>query len=240
MYALEESHWWYEALHDLLLKSIAPERSKKTVLEIFDAGCGTGRACELMKGLGNISGCDSSELAVNFCTARGLTGIFRADLNTLEAGEDRFDVITSIDVLYHRGILDDSEVIRGFYRSLRPGGILVLQVPAYDWLKSSHDLAVHTARRYTSKKLASLLEAAGFHVEKITYRVSALFIPIAVYRLIRKMLTRISGAVGSDVVMPPAIINSLLRRIHLLENRLVLRHSLPFGLSVFAVARKPS
>ncbi|TAN40303.1 MAG: methyltransferase domain-containing protein, partial [Nitrospirae bacterium] len=164
----------------------------------------------------------------------------RADLNSLDLGEERFDVITSMDVLYHKQITDDSAVLRMFYRALRGDGLLIIQVPAYNWLKSSHDLAVHTARRYTRTGLASLLQSAGFQVEHMTHRVTALFPAVALYRLARKLLisTGDENTTGSDVVMPPPLLNNLLRRFHLAENRLAQRYVLPFGLSLFATARK--
>ncbi|MBA4373278.1 MAG: class I SAM-dependent methyltransferase [Thermodesulfovibrio sp.] len=240
LFSMEDKHWWYAALHDFLLQQIIQEKKIKPELKIFDAGCGTGRACELMGALGFVSGCDISDLAVALCHRRGLQDIFQADLNSIDLGVECFDVITSMDVIYHKQIGDDSAVLGKFHRALRSDGLLVMQVPAYNWLKSSHDLAVHTARRYTGKQLSSLLQTAGFRVEHMTHRITALFLPIALYRLLNKLhASRDAKEMQkSDVVMPPALLNNLLRRFHLLENRLAQGYALPFGLSLFATARK--
>jgi len=240
MFEAEERHWWYVSLHSLILHFIAEERKSKDHLKILDAGCGTGRLCQLMAPFGAVHGCDVSDDAVSFCKKRYLPSIFKADLNTVLLGENRYDVITSIDVLYHRGIENEERVLKKFFDALLPGGMLILQVPAYEFLRSSHDAAVHTRKRYTTLSLVKLLRSSGFAVQKITYRVTVLFFPIAVYRILQKTLTRsrARGKARSDVSIPVQVVNKLLLLLSLLENLLLRRAAFPFGTSVFAVARK--
>src|SRR6185369_287117 len=104
-----------------------------------------------------------------------------------------------------------------------------------------HDIAVHTRKRYTRSEVATLLENAGFTVEMASYRLGFLFPQIASYRLLRRWLNFTSDAaeVASDVHAPNPLLNSILLGLARLENRLILRSSIPFGTSVFAVGRRP-
>jgi len=240
MYDVEGSHWWYVALHDLILHFLKREQNNKDYLNILDAGCGTGRLCQLMSRCGNVSGCDISEYALKFCSERKIH-FFYADLNIVDLGNGRYDVITSIDVLYHKAIKDDSVVLKKFFDALKPGGVLMLNLPAYNFLKSAHDIAVHTERRYTKSGLLHTLNTLGFIIENASYRVCFLFPFIVCYRLIlRPFLNRRYGnEVTSDVKMPPGVINKLLLWINKIENYFIESFSIPFGTSVFVVARKP-
>lgn len=239
MYDAETTHWWYVALHELILRFVP---SGKDGLQIFDAGCGTGRLLQLLSAHGTVAGCDVSETAQYFCRERGLRNIERADLNSMKLGRDRYDVITSIDVLYHRRIRDAGAVLQKLADALRPGGALILQVPAYEWLRSGHDRAVHTGRRFTRTEVVRLLIRCGLRVERATYRVSLLLIPIAAVRLLHRMAGRRAHAapLASDVRRHSRVVNVLLRQVLRAENFLLRRFSLPAGASVFAVARKPS
>ncbi len=240
MYGVEEYHWWYVTLHDLITRAVARERQRAgRGLEILDAGCGTGRLCQLLAPLGTVVGCDLSEEALAWCRERGVT-VFRADLNALDLPPDHYDVITSIDTLYHQWVVDDAAVVAAFARALRPGGILVLNLVAFEALRSSHDIAVQTRKRYTRGEVVDLLRGAGLTVELATYRLGLLFPPIALVRLVRRLIT--AGMppeeVRSDVTAPPLLLNAILTRLARWENRLITRIPLPLGTSVFAVARR--
>jgi len=240
MFECEDTHWWYVALHKLINRYIARERKAKGRIDMLDAGCGTGRLCQLSAGLATVKGCDSSDQALALCGKRNLPFVFKADLNIADLGQNLYDVITSIDVLYHKAIDDDGLVLNKLYIALKPGGVLILNLPAYEFLKSSHDIAVHTKKRYTRALVSALLIKNGFVVEKISYRIAFLFFPIAGYRWALRLLHRHlqDQAVESDVQLPSRFINRLLLLLTLAENYIVERRSLPFGLSVFAVARK--
>jgi SAM-dependent methyltransferase len=208
---------------------------------MLDAGCGTGRLLQLLTAHGAVEGCDASSVALRYCRRRGITDVVRSDLNNADLGRDRYDVITSIDVLYHQGIKNDRLVVKKMHDALKPGGILVLQVPAYEWLRSEHDIAVHTGRRYTKTQVMRMLKACGFSIETATYRLAFLFVPIVLVRLARNLFSyRRSGAgAASDVKKHAGVVNALLLAVMKVENRLLKRVSLPFGTSVFTVARKP-
>lgn len=242
MYEVEDRHWWYVGLHSLILPVLRRESQRLgRPLEIFDAGCGTGRLAQLMKEQGHrVDGCDASGEALRLCRLRGIDSMALADLNSFEIEAEKYDVITSIDVLYHSAIIDDRAVMRRLRSGLGPGGMLVLNLVAHEFLRSTHDTAVHTRERYTRGMLCRRLEEAGFRIESATYRVSLLFPFIAAYRLVSRFAAG-QGAdpekVASDVSSPHPLLNSLLLKTIELENALLGAVSLPFGSSVFVVAR---
>jgi len=240
MLQVEDFHWWYVALHELILSVVSREWRSAGPLRILDAGCGTGRLCQLLQRFGTVAGCDLAEEALQGCHERGLEGIFKADLNDALFPAAHYDLITSIDTLYHLAIKDESVVLGRFHDALRPGGILILNLVAHEFLRSSHDIAVHTRRRYTRGEVVAMLERAGFRVERATYRLGFLFLPIAVCRLLKKLTAAavIPAEVASDVTPPHLLLNRLLLGISRIENRLLAGCDLPLGTSVFAVARK--
>lgn len=243
MYEVEERHWWYVGLHELILATIRREsRRLGRPLDIFDAGCGTGRLCQLMTAQGHrVSGCDFSEEALRLCRLRGIETMVVADLNSIELDPGTFDVITSIDVLYHRGVIDDVAVMRRLWRGLKPGGVLILNLVAHEFLRSTHDIAVHTRERYTLHMICERLKSAGFEIAFATYRISILFPFIALYRRLLRLAVSGKvdpGEVASDVSLPHRFINALLLKIITLENKFFRVAALPFGSSVFVVARK--
>ncbi len=244
MYEAEDRHWWYVGLHRLILATIRQESLRLgRPLRIFDAGCGTGRLCQLMAMQGHeVSGCDLSEEALRLCRLRGIDTVFRADLNGIEPEPATFDVITSIDVLYHAAVSDDVPVMRRLRNGLRPGGMLILNLVAHEFLRSTHDLAVHTRERYTRPMLRERLDRAGFETVWATYRVAGLFPLVAAYRLLTRFLHRRrapSDEVASDVSLPHPLINTLLLKAIEAENLLLKVSPLPIGSSLFVVARKP-
>ena len=150
-----------------------------------------------------------------------------------------FTMLVSLDVLYHSGVRDDDEALEEFHRVLKPGGVLILNLPAFERFRGTHDAAVHTQRRYRARDIRRKLEKAGFDIELITYR-NTLLLPAAMaVRLMRRDGTRHGGDVRSDLVPLPEWVNSLFYLILMFENRLLLKGvTFPLGLSVFCVAKK--
>lgn len=241
MATLEESHWWYRGLHDLVTRVVAAERDRKGKLSILDAGCGTGRLCRLLESFGTVTGCDSSDLALQLCRENGIETTFKADLNCTDLGRECYDVITCMDVLYHRNIEREDTVLTSFYRALRPGGTVLLNLVAFESLRSSHDIAVYTRRRYRRHEVVQLLQEAGFTIRFCSYRLCLLFPLLAAYRSVLAFFqsSKNPDQVQSDLSPPPRLINRLLKHAVCQENRILGTLPLPFGLSVFAVAEKP-
>jgi SAM-dependent methyltransferase len=157
-------------------------------------------------------------------------------IEALPLASSSVDVVTCFDVLYHREVTAEAEALAEFWRVLCPGGQLLIRVPAYGWLHGAHDDAVHTRRRYTRNEIVSAVASAGFAVTMATYGNSTL-LPLAV---MKRLSERWLGPSQVEMTVPPAAVNACLTSILRLEASWVRRWTLPFGLSVFVLARKPA
>ncbi len=236
MFRAEETHWWYsgmEAIASALLERFLPHHR----LSLLDAGCGTGAAMNgFLKKYGQVTGCDLSALALRYCQQRGLSRLARATVMHLPFPQDCFDAVTSFDVVYENSVEDPLAALKEYARVLRPGGLLLLRVPSYDWLRGRHDRAVHTARRFNRRSLSNLIRQSGLRVVHITYANTFLF-PLA---LLKRLAERVvpPSPESSDLTLGTGVFNGLLRRILAAEVPLAAHAGLPFGLSVIAVALK--
>lgn len=224
------NHWWHYGTKSFFNKMIRKTMTKGSI--ILDAGCGVGDMINLLRNDYTMYGLDSSQDALDFCSQKNLTeNLILGDANKLPFNANSFDAVISLDVLYHKWIRDDLHALKEIHRVLKPSGKVFIQVPAYNWLKSSHDEWAFSDRRYTAGSLSELLRAAGFVEKKISYRVSILF-PFAV---MRRLIVRHQG---SDMNEFNPILNFMFKKIIWFENHLVLNCNLPFGLSVVGIAEK--
>jgi SAM-dependent methyltransferase len=244
MFKTENEHWWYKSLRRNIFVTTRPyiQQNKRGYLPqtnlILDAGCGTGANLVEFGQNGYAVGLDFAPEALSFCKQRGLSRLLRGSVMVLPLKSDRFDIIYSIDVLYHRWVTDDVLAMKEYHRVLKPGGLLVLNIPCFNFLTSTHDEAIYTARRYREKEIILKLHNAGFVIERIICWNTILFPIITVIRLIKKWL-RFSAAVKkSDIrpVMP--ILNAVLYAILSLETFWLSFANLPFGLSILCIAKK--
>jgi SAM-dependent methyltransferase len=245
LYQLEESFWWFAGMREItasLLDPALPPRDRV----ILDAGCGTGGNLEWLAryaGKGRIAGIDFVETALQFCRERGARRLAQASATDLPFADESFDLVTSFDVLVQiPGAGADERAMREMFRVLKPGGIAFVRGAAYEWMKSGHDDALGTARRYDLNELREKLKRAGFEILRETYANSLLFPAVAVRRLLLKRLGLADG--GSDVKpLPPRLewLNRLLTGVLLWEARRLRnpRTRLPAGLSAICIARKP-
>jgi SAM-dependent methyltransferase len=238
MFEAEERQWWYAGMRALSLALLAGPlerlaRDGRKVL-ILDAGCGTGNNLLHLARYGRTVGVDLSEEALAFCRTRGVAAA-RAELLALPFADGRLDCVTSLDVIYHRWVKDDAAAVREMARVLRPGGLLLLRVPALRILWGAHDTAVHSRQRYRRGEVRGLLEGAGLQVLRATYANTVLLPLVAA----RRGLDRLTGREGSDVGFLPRPVEWAFRSILRAEARWVRRFSLPLGTSIFALARKP-
>lgn len=239
MYHTETRHWWYLGMATITRAVLKRHVSPAHALTILDAGCGTGAAMSTyLAELGQVAGFDISPLALGFCRTRNLTWLARASVASIPFPTGRFDLVTSFDVLYERAVTSDTTALAEFFRVLRPGGFILLRLPAYNWLRGQHDRAIHTARRYTTPQVTRLLTVSGFHLTHITYANTFLF-PLA---LAKRLLERAwpPNPDSSDLSIQTGAFNNLFRHILSSEAPLAARIGLPFGLSVIALGQKPT
>jgi SAM-dependent methyltransferase len=237
MAAVEDRMWWFRGLHALATGTFQRARGGSCValgLPALDAGCGTGgllRALTAAAPDAPLIGLDFAMSAADFARAKSGRPVTVGSVNALPFEGEAFAAIFSMDVLCHRGV-DPATALAEAHRCLAPGGVLVLNLPAYRWMLSAHDERVHNDKRYTRAEVVAMLRATGFPSISASYWNTVLF-PVMVLK--RKLL----GGEESDVHPFPAPVEFLFRSALALE-RLLMRLGLrlPFGGSIFAVAVK--
>ena len=229
--------WWFAAMHANLLAAAQRSAIDKLHLPILDAGCGTGGFLSRLaaKYCGRaVIGLDIDLSACTCAAAKSGRPVCAASINDLPFEDDALAAIFSADVLCHEGV-DEARALRQFHRCLSQNGWLILNLPAYRWMLSRHDLAVSNVRRYTATGLYRLLKAVGFRPVYISYW-NALLLPLMV--ISRKLVPQDHRAV-SDVKLYPRSVEMLCRAATALEAALLRRGvRLPFGGSILAIAVK--
>lgn len=225
------THWWYEGRRSLVRETLR-------LLEIpdglvLDVGCGTGDNMEMLAEVAGVPvvGTDLSAYALRHAV-RGRTVIALAE--DLPVATGTCGLVTSMDVVEH---LDDDLVgLREYCRVLAPRGLLLLTVPAYQWLWGEHDVRAAHRRRYRVGGLVSVVEAADFEVLHTTYYNSFLVPPAAVLR--RTPLRRLVKETDEEVGNTSPFVSKVMTRLSKAERRLALRGWVPFGLSILLVGRR--
>lgn len=232
---LEERHWWFVGRRRIVSALI--DRYAARPRRILDAGCGTGYTASQLAARGEVHAFDSAPEAVKYAGARGISAR-QGELTAIPYDDGLFDLVTALDVLEH---VDDDRVALGeLRRVLRPGGILVLTVPAYRFLWSPHDEVNRHKRRYTAKELREKAEACGFEVLKLSYYNALLFPAIFALRVLRSLFPARREEDRSDFsIAREGIVNSILTAILSAEARILPRLNFPFGVSLVGVARRP-
>lgn len=236
MYNVENYHFWYRGMRKITEKLLDRYLLNKKNNKILDAGCGTGANMIFLKKYGNIWGMDISKDAIKFCKKRGLKNLTIGSIEELPYKSDFFDVVTCFEVLYHKNVGSETRTLKEFYRVLKPGGLLITREPAYNWLYSYHDSAVHGKRRYAKKDLLNYVEEAGFDIFKASF-INMIMFPIAlIMRFGQKK--NYSSDKQSDVHRINFILNQLLYLPLLIESFLITNLNLPYGLSIILLSRK--
>lgn len=235
IYENENTHFYYLATHKLIITLIQTNlKSSNKNLKILDAGCGTGLLAKHLEKFGSVVGVDIDPHAIHYSSKRKVK-VITASINKLPFKENEFDLVASVDVIYHDRV-HDKIALKELYRVLKPGGHMIIRVPAYNWLMRSSDKQVHTRERYSYRVFKERLMQAKFKVEKISYVQMLLFL----FALIQKNLEiifRIKEPSSPIKKINPFFNNSILLLL-LLEIKLLQFINLPFGLGLVAVARK--
>ncbi len=234
--------WWFAALHANLALLYARMGDRAAGRMLLDAGCGTGGLLARLSTTlpdgdapnGDMIGLDADPFACERARAKSGCRVCAGSVNALPFADGAFGAVISADVLCHDGV-DEQRALAQFHRVLCDRGILILNLPAYDWLMSAHDRAVANIRRYTRGRVVRLLEGAGFRPVFVSYWNAFLF-PLMV--LTRKLLPSGAEAASAVKLHSPAV-EALCRAATRLEHALLGRvWRLPFGGSVIAVAAK--
>ena len=238
LFEAEQRHWWFlnlrnEVSHWIKQRTAESASAGKNLL---DLGCGTGGMLlhlqETFKGL-NACGLDYYTFALDFARQRTVYPLVQGDVKSLPFKKETFDFIVCLDVLYTKEAYPGFQnAINTIHTLLKPGGILIMQLPAFEFLKSEHDTNVHGMHRFTANELRRSFRLAGFDSHKVYYRYNLLF---GIALLVRKIIKTVDHD-KSHVVRPPSLVNALFQWYFSCESWFNKRLSIPFGLSVFAVA----
>jgi SAM-dependent methyltransferase len=240
MRRVETSHWWYLGRRQIIRSFVELARRAARVpnggkgeMAILDVGCGTGANLEMLSEFGDASGVDVSEEAVAFCHARGFDHVRHAVAEALPFADGSFELVTALDVIEH--LDDDVAGLKEMMRVLRPGGRVLLFVPAFMFLWGVQDDVSHHRRRYTLPELKKAVLKAGFRIERASYANISFFLPT----LLGRFVMRATGArPESEANITPRFLNGLLGRILGAESILLRHLNLPFGVSIVCMAQK--
>ncbi len=235
---VEDHHWWHRLLRGQVMRVV--EEKLKGQGRLLDAGCGTGGMLwhlqQYASGL-HLSGLDHSPSALRHCHERGVPAL-EGSLHDMPFRTGFFDMVLSLDVLYHQAV-EEPRTLAEMNRVLKDGGWLVVNLPAFDCLRGSHDHAVQGARRYRAGAVQSMLARHGFEVVRSHYWNAWPFLPMLLWRQISRRRRPARQESRSDLAMQPGWLAPLLHGIGMIDAQACRSLRLPFGSSLFAVARKP-
>ena len=237
LYKLEDNLWWFVAMRRIVDSLLHAHLPKTSGLDILDAGCGTGGSLRQLQRYGRVTAFDFYPKAAQLSNGRSNGRIAVASIDAIPYEDASFDLVTSLDVICQLEPESEQQAIRELVRVLKPGGTLIVRCPALQILYGSHDETLQTRHRYTASEMAKKLRSAGLRPVRTTYA-NTLLLPIAFARRMLARLTRKRPG-ESDVRPVPAPLNLALETLLSLEAPLLKRASLPIGLSVIAVAKKP-
>ncbi|OGP76000.1 MAG: hypothetical protein A2W09_06695 [Deltaproteobacteria bacterium RBG_16_50_11] len=242
MAKVEEALWWYRTLHQLVLDAIRRYRPGRDIA-ILDAGCGTGGLMHFLRSCGywNLKGVDLSNVAVEWCHRRNLD-VQQGNLTDFAGlyAEESADVIVSNDTLYFFQEREQENVVGQFQRVLKPGGLLILNLPALNAFRGIHDISVGIKVRFSKADTRRLLKEGLFDVVRELYWPFLLSPVIYAVRLSQRIKMRWNPhfQIRSDINLPPERLNRIFLELSLFENRMLTRR--PFGSSLLLMGRKKS
>ena len=234
MAKLDEQHWWYVARRDILDRLIRRRIALPGDARILEIGCGTGHNLPMLQRFGAVDAIEIDPAAREMASRRLGKPVMASPLPALEGVEDgAYDMVAILDVLEH--IEADREALLGIARKLRPGGRILITVPAHPWMWSAHDVVNHHKRRYTRRTLRAVVAAAGLRLDMLRWFNSLLFPAAAGARL----AGRLFGKEGGDDKMPPRPVNFLFGKIFGLERHAIGRLPMTPGVSLAAIVSVP-
>jgi SAM-dependent methyltransferase len=232
--AIEETHWWFCGRRRLFARELRQGRIAPPA-RVLDVGTSSGTNLRLLRALGftDVIGLDQSADAIAFCAAKGLGTVERGDVCAMPFADESFDLVLATDIIEH--VEDDRRALREIVRVLRPGGTVLVTVPAFRLLWGLQDRVAQHKRRYRLAALGALLERAGLTVRRAYYFNYFLFLPILVAR---RLIDAFGIRLQSENDFNTRLLNRLLTAVFAIDVRSAPVIKPPFGVSLLALAMK--
>ncbi|MGD1912827.1 MAG: class I SAM-dependent methyltransferase [Rivularia sp. (in: cyanobacteria)] len=236
--SVEDKHWWFLARRQIIEQVIVRLKLPKNA-QILEAGCGTGGNLQMLSRHGQVSAMELDEIACQLANQRQVTQVKSGSLPDNIPFNLQYDLILILDVIEH--LDNDLSALKALYYKLKPGGCLLVTVPAYKFLWSEHDEINHHKRRYRLKALRQVVKKAGYEITYGSYFNTFLFPVVAILRSLEKLFPKQNkNQFSSDLVLPSKPVNQFFKWIFARESYFINRFTLPFGVSVLLLARKPN
>lgn len=238
---VEGWHFWARTRRELIVKLMERNALLSPEMRVLDIGCSAGHLLDMLKGRGmpEVYGVDVSNAAIALAKERGLTNVLAIDGSTLPFPDAYFDVLIASDVLEH--IEEPIKALKEWSRVLKPGGRLLVFVPAFQWMWTEHDKLNQHYRRYSIPLLKDHLQQGQLHTISTGFWNNMLLLPAMLMVFISKFFGRKVVERGYGAAYSPTLINGLMTLWLRTENALLLNGiKLPFGLSTYAIASKPA
>jgi SAM-dependent methyltransferase len=229
----DSTHWWYRARREILADYLKRYGGLPADARILEIGCGTGHNLPMLARFGAVEAIEIDDAARAIASERLGWPVANAPLPGL-AGVERgaYDLIAVLDVIEH--IEEDVAALGAMADCLKPGGKILIAVPAHQWMWSAHDVVNHHHRRYSKATLGAAIARAGLRHNGLRWFNSLLF-PVAVAA---RFAGKLMGKEDSDDSPPPKPINATFETVFGLERHLVGRVPLPWGLSLITLASR--
>jgi len=234
LFRLGQSHWWFVGTRNILFSSVRNHSFGGK--PILDVGCGSGLMMKRLARTGTVFGIDKDEGALTHCRNIGLSGLCRSDAESLPFKSDTFGLIVASDLLEHCD--NDRAVLNELHRVIISGGTLLISVPAYKALWSTHDIALHHKRRYSKRELLQIVQETGFVVKRASFFNTLLFVPAALKRLLFDRPGKGQPEQSIKYYENLSLLNQVLLAILRIEKWALNFISLPFGLSILLLVSK--
>lgn len=232
---IEDTHWWFRGRREIFTRLLAPLATGR--LRILDIGFGTGAMLTFLSRYGDVVGMDMSVDAVRFARTRCDRPMLLGDITQVPLASGSLDLVTAFDIIEH--VDDDAAALAELARVCRPGGHMLITVPALQFLWGNQDVISHHRRRYTLREVEARVRAAGFTPRRLSYFNALLFPAVAAVRVARRLRGEPTGPVKSDFTMTkPGLVNDVLTRVFAAEGRMLTRWRLPVGVSVVCLAER--
>lgn len=238
-FELEERFWWFVGKREIIKAILESYKIIKNRESTFlDIGCGTGINLIILQKYINSFGCDLSDEAIYFCTKRNLKKIVQSNAQELPFNDDKFDMVTLFDVLYHKNVHSDINVLREAKRVLKKNGYIIITDSAFNFLLSKHDRALHARERYSKENLRRKLRENGFSILKLSYFNFFIFPVVSSVRLFERFTLNKNNKPQSNLKPINSVFNKILIHVLRMEAFLIRYLNFPFGSSLLCLAKK--